>query len=142
MCLILGGPKRQQHFAQGFFPLPVGRGEGVAHGQETLHAHGGDEEDAAEHAGVDDKDHGLAGSLAEHPGEGQAVDPQWEGDEDEQVRHSQVENEDDGVRALLDVPQDGPDDQEVPRGPDQEGQTQDHTAHGCSTGYILDFHVF
>lgn len=68
-------PQSQEDFMQCFFPLPDSWGEGVADSQEALHAHKGDEEDAAVHTGVDHVHHRFAGGLSKHPGVSHGVDP-------------------------------------------------------------------
>lgn len=133
-------PQGKEDFIQGLFLLPNYRDEGITHGDETLHTHERDEENAAVHTGVDHEHHGFAACHSEDPGLCEGVDPQRECNEDHQICRREVQDENHCVWALLHMLQDGPDHKQVARSTNQEGQTQDHTRHHCSTIKFLKGH--
>lgn len=130
-------PQSQQNFMESFLPLPSSWGKWIAYRHKALHAQDGDEENAAIHAGIDYVHHGFTEGLPKHPRERQRVDPQRQGDKDQQVSDSQVQDEHHSVGTLLDVSQDGPDHQQIPRSSYQEGQTQDDAGHCCPSINLL-----
>lgn len=113
----------------------------MAYSHKALHAQESDEENAAIHARIDYVHNGFTEGLPKHPGKCQRVDPQRQGDKDQQVSDSQVQDEHHGVGAILDVSQDSPDDQQIPRSSYQERQTQDHAGHSYPTVKLLRAHL-